>query len=331
MLKVAAPYDILQFCVSGTTHRENEVIALQSKCPQSLGLKEFLKFGSLRAGHRLQMRNLLDAVETRSLSFNNSSVHFLIAQSLWQLGPLNDANDLSNSYITSNFIYPASHSDFGNVEYLEKLYEIISNYLEVSSKCWTDHLILLNVITVTARAIAISPNDDMKSKMVKLMRRCREIGNDWIECVQNAINNSSCFGEAMTKDLKTSLLEICCFNILTYYVDKNNLGLLMNSDDDIVSWFISMSYIFDHKITFDTSNNKYSLHQYLDRNVKFCKLNIEEHFYNILSRTNNKAALTTFINKHWSDASQGTIGEWYNILLRNGSTLAFDVAMIIKK
>ena len=45
------PYDIDEKWISGTSHTENEVLALQVKCPLNLDINEFKAFGSLRAGH----------------------------------------------------------------------------------------------------------------------------------------------------------------------------------------------------------------------------------------------------------------------------------------
>lgn len=73
-----SPYEILQWTLNGTTHTQNEVLARQFECPQSLTLNEYKNFGSLRAdGHRLQLRKLYAMIETDSLSFE-SQVRFTL-------------------------------------------------------------------------------------------------------------------------------------------------------------------------------------------------------------------------------------------------------------
>jgi len=71
-----------QWTVTGTEHNANEVLCRQAECPAELALSEFVAFGTLRAGHRLQLRNILCAVATRSLSFDRPAVGDLLAQAL---------------------------------------------------------------------------------------------------------------------------------------------------------------------------------------------------------------------------------------------------------
>jgi len=77
----------LQWTLESTSHNENQVIARLSHCPGKMRLEEFKTFGSLRAGHRLQLRNILHALVTKSLSFKEESVLVLIGQSIWEAGP----------------------------------------------------------------------------------------------------------------------------------------------------------------------------------------------------------------------------------------------------
>lgn len=74
----------MQWMINSSSHNENMVLANQNKCHQNIQIGEFKKFGFFRAGHRLQMHNLLDALNTRSLSLRNLEVSLLIQQSLFE-------------------------------------------------------------------------------------------------------------------------------------------------------------------------------------------------------------------------------------------------------
>ncbi|KAF3484464.1 uncharacterized protein GIQ15_03788 [Arthroderma uncinatum] len=76
----------MQNAVSSTDHTSNEVLAAQHKCPQGLTLHEFYEFCTLRAGHRLQWRNIAVRLFTHSINFSHEETHILIAQSIWQAG-----------------------------------------------------------------------------------------------------------------------------------------------------------------------------------------------------------------------------------------------------
>ncbi|KAF9011492.1 hypothetical protein BDZ89DRAFT_1077751 [Hymenopellis radicata] len=51
-------YHNLQWAVDSTTHTENEVLARQHECHRDLSLHEFISFGCLRAGSRVQWMNV---------------------------------------------------------------------------------------------------------------------------------------------------------------------------------------------------------------------------------------------------------------------------------
>jgi hypothetical protein len=53
------PYRVLQYAVDGTSHTSNMVLSGQLNCPKELSIHEYLAFGNLRAGHRLQWLNIL--------------------------------------------------------------------------------------------------------------------------------------------------------------------------------------------------------------------------------------------------------------------------------
>ena len=53
--KAAEPYKKLQWALSNTLPYENQVIAKQQECPNELLRNEFIKYGSFRSGHRLQL------------------------------------------------------------------------------------------------------------------------------------------------------------------------------------------------------------------------------------------------------------------------------------
>jgi hypothetical protein len=291
---------VLQWTVANTNHTENDVLAAQSKCPLELTIREFIKYGCFRAGHRLQMRNLLDAIETRSLSMKNFSVFALFAQTLWQIGKLNeDTSGFNHNVDESKFFYPESHTDFSDSNFILKLHEYLSKLISLSSKCWNDHIIMLNIITIIARAIALAPNFESRQLMANLMLKCRLVIQDWINKVIDVINYSS-----FTDKLKESLFEISCFNILTFFIDKKYLKLVFNNYDHIFQWFNSMSCLYENKIY----NNLDFFKRNLYRQVLICILENEDHIFNLINT--NKNILTDFVNSRWPDSSEGYINEW---------------------
>ena len=89
-IPVSSPYENIHSFVSETRHTPNEVIAAQDDCPTELSPHEYMAFGGLRSGPRLQWLNIARELSSPSLSFRREEVHTLITQAAWQLGPLSD-------------------------------------------------------------------------------------------------------------------------------------------------------------------------------------------------------------------------------------------------
>jgi hypothetical protein len=80
------PYSNLQDTVDSHVYTQNEIIARQESCSRELGVMEFIAFGSLRSGERIQWINILRELGSANLSFNEPAVAILIIQAAWQAG-----------------------------------------------------------------------------------------------------------------------------------------------------------------------------------------------------------------------------------------------------
>lgn len=78
----SSKYSSLQLAVDDTYHSQNNALSRLNDCPVELSLSEFREFGSLRSGHRLQLRNLYRAIFQGALSLKSKSVLALVQQSL---------------------------------------------------------------------------------------------------------------------------------------------------------------------------------------------------------------------------------------------------------
>ena len=78
-------YHKLQWSVIGTKHTSNMVIARQSLCPDSLSYHEWDAFGHVRAGNRLQWRNITLQLVRGVLALDNPAIYILLRQAAWQV------------------------------------------------------------------------------------------------------------------------------------------------------------------------------------------------------------------------------------------------------
>ena len=85
--------DKLQWAINQTINNQNVALYKFDKCLSNMSPAEFREFGTLRAGHRLQLRNLYRALEQRTLAIKSRDVLALILQSLWEAGPPLSSNE----------------------------------------------------------------------------------------------------------------------------------------------------------------------------------------------------------------------------------------------
>ena len=288
------PYDINPKWISGTTHTENEVLAFQEKCPLNLDINEFKVFGSLRAGHRLQLRNLLRALEMRTLSFERSSVFALVAQALWQVGPADQ------STIYDSVLSLESHIDLRNDGFCSALIECLSEFLESISKNWKKHNQLQIGIIIALRMFSLS-SEPIRLKANFVLIRCREIAEKWANEIEKLLSLMNVTTTGDVEQVRFKLVDVAAFAALTFDVDECNGHLVFNKDT-LVSWLHAVSRIHDNillnKCSFDIERVN------LLRRVRLTGLRFE----NILSKTlasNSTEIFGKFLFLIWSDFCKG--------------------------
>lgn len=74
--------------VNGTTHTQNSVIASHSACPIDMGAHEYILFGTLRSGERLQYINVLAALMSSEIDLNSPLTALLFLHATSQVGML---------------------------------------------------------------------------------------------------------------------------------------------------------------------------------------------------------------------------------------------------
>jgi len=210
------PYKPLQFCVSGTTHTSNQIIASQDACSTTITLHDYEAFGHLRAGHKLQWRNMLKELRRGILSISDQDVHILFLQALWQA----EAKSKSNAWRREAHA-DAAESAFG----LEALEEM-RDFLDKIKDNWTWSYACGTLIAMAARILSITNEQDVQSTAVDFLKRARGVVHQWLKeitgsrgrtSVDNTDIASTSSAEASLQKQRQVLLVtmICCstFNV----------------------------------------------------------------------------------------------------------------------
>lgn len=200
-----SPYESLQWTLTGTNHTQNEVLARQSECPQSLTLCEFINFGSLRAdGHRLQLRKLYAMIETESLAFETVSVQGLIMQTLWEVGPSNPLADQWNE----------SHEDFTDPKFAGAMIDLIDKFINTQKCNWKHPLKLMMTASIGVRVFELNDDEDVADRIVQLLVKLRDIAYDWMSKVQTAMHEAAGI-QADVEKIRMNLVEIAIAGMLS--------------------------------------------------------------------------------------------------------------------
>ena len=292
--KVDFPYTTLQFAVDSNLHTENEVLSEQFKCPKELTKKEFIKYGCLRAGASLQLKNLLASLEARELSFENINVFKLIAQTIWEMGDW----EIGPEYTISR-----SHGDLKNTVFVDYICKTLSELLDIYKEKWNDHYVLLNIIVITSRLIDHAPELCLKEKLCKkLMLPCRKIANKWEKDIEENRKKTSPDDNVRLKQLIELEFEISIFSILTYLVSKkyDELKFVFNSNEHVVSWLCSIRTINEKKCLI--KQNQFLKNLY--RRVEICMIELENEFERIVENDQGQS-LTSYLKIVWPGYKKG--------------------------
>jgi hypothetical protein len=174
---VEPAYGAMQSFLGCTKHTENEVLARQAECPEGIALSEFKCFGALRSGHRLQLKNMLAALESRSLSLDQDSVVSLLSQALWQAecpSPLGPGDAEQGIRLARD-----SHMDLLSEGFCGELLRVCGEVLVEVQENWKHHRKLLAMINIALRCLSLAPNFRMIMKAVEVLTKCRAMADDW--------------------------------------------------------------------------------------------------------------------------------------------------------
>jgi len=170
------PYKALQFSVSGTTHTSNQIIASQSTCSTTITLHDHEAFGHLRAGHKLQWRNMLRELRRGVLSISHKDVHILFLQAMWQA----EAKSKRNAWCRE------AHSDVAEPAFGLEALEGMADLLGKIEDNWTWSYACGTLIAMAARILSVTNEQDVQTAAAKFLKRAREVAHRWLKEITRA-------------------------------------------------------------------------------------------------------------------------------------------------
>lgn len=204
-----SPYSNLQWTLHGTDHTQNQVLAKQSECSQTLSLAEYTNFGSLRAdGCRLQWRKLFGMIECEALSFEQMSVVSLCLQAIWQ------QNGVDPRYKWLR----ATNVDLRNNGFAMAMIDLLNKFVDQQRCNWFHPTKLLLAALLVVRCIEINEKPKVFDKCMKLLRKQREIAIEWCEKITIHFFELANANQAAEMKLRRALMLAAIAGCATYFV-----------------------------------------------------------------------------------------------------------------
>ena len=229
------PYRSLRPAISTTTYTTNHVIASQDTCPERITLHDYEAFGHIRAGHRLQWRNMLRELRRGILDISHKDVHLLFLQTMWQAGPKSKGNEWRRE----------AHADGVEVVFgIEAILEMKA-VLDSIKDNWTWAYACATLVVMAARILSLTDEPQIRDQAVKFLEEAREVARKWLEqitgvkreSVKSQTDSSSSASDAKPEDgtitkARQALLvaALCCS---TFDVDEEYISRVFHSPRDI--------------------------------------------------------------------------------------------------
>ncbi|GKZ98243.1 hypothetical protein AnigIFM59636_002476 [Aspergillus niger] len=212
-------YSNLQYAVDSFRHTQNQVLADQAHCHQSLSLHEFVAFGCLRAGERVQWLNIVRELASPTLSLNEESVGILIRQAAWELGTPSKSTELREA-----------HRVFEDESVSECLLETLERRLDSIEANWNEHHTLETLIVLALRTLSLSEVGVVVERAAAFLCRSRQVTMQWIGSLITTLDSQTGVRGHAQQQLLVRVGGICQ---LTYAVESHLVPILLRSAEDL--------------------------------------------------------------------------------------------------
>jgi hypothetical protein len=225
------PYDGLQQYLAGTSHTSNKVIADQADCHMDMTIHEFIAFGVLRSGPRLQWMNVLRELRARTLNFRREEVHLLLAQAVSQVGPFSSDD---------NLIW---HEELNSVFFMGAILGELEDLTASVEGNWLEAVTISTIIMLVCRVLSSTQQDGIKSRGYLLLRRIRNATFTLLTQLSGKMQTSN--DETASRDLQGRVRDMAVNCRSTFDVD-GDASLLLTSNDDITVFAYCAVMIHDN-------------------------------------------------------------------------------------
>ncbi|KAI5806049.1 hypothetical protein EDC01DRAFT_638496 [Geopyxis carbonaria] len=213
------PYKKLQYSVYKYSLDPNQIMARVSECSQELSVHEYVAFGSLRAGPKIQWRNILRELKSRTLTFGNESVGMLLMQTAWQAGEPG-ATDAARM----------SHDDLLDLRFGEALLNELMDALSVVEMNWQEAGAVHIYVVIALKVLTLTPHLPVRELAVKFLREARNITLSWVRSLCSKLPDVK---ESDMHEAQLRVVQLAAICRTTFNIGESQLDLLLSTSEDI--------------------------------------------------------------------------------------------------
>jgi hypothetical protein len=213
-------YQSLQYAVDDTIHTSNFVLAHQSDCSQDMTMHEYIAFGHLRSGHRLQWQNIARSLLDGILNFTRCETNVLLTQAACEAGP---------AVINENrLIYRDTHSCLDDPSFCVDILQTLFNVIASVEKNWQGATAVRTLIMLAARILSISSSSKIHCLCLSFLNKARHVTVNWMQDLLMRL--CDCENEEQSDIWASLLLEISLTCVATFDIDDQYIPMLLSNE-----------------------------------------------------------------------------------------------------
>ncbi|KIW18198.1 hypothetical protein PV08_02486 [Exophiala spinifera] len=193
--------------VHTTSHSHNSVIVKQTQRPAGMSAPEYILYGTVRSGERLQWINILTVLRSHEIDLNSISTALLLLHASSEVGA---PGTIEPRHLRD------CQGDLNNDSFCYALLEALSCRLKDIETSWKETTTAAVILTLTLALSSLAPR--VVNQCIELVLRIRRVGLAWIRqlaqtytLIRDTSGNSVSHG-----DLPQNIIKSCILARRTY-------------------------------------------------------------------------------------------------------------------
>ncbi|KAK7032650.1 hypothetical protein VNI00_012915 [Paramarasmius palmivorus] len=197
----------LSYAVTSTDHTSNHVLASQSDCPPEMSLHEYIAYGTMRAGGRIQWMNLLRELRATGsgLSWGDVEVGVLVLMVIAQVG-LFEGFQSEQGPLTGELEW---HSELKEYPFGKQLVHETSSLLAHVEGNWKEVITVHSIVLIVSRLLASSPHVEVTSACKELLLKARGVTWGWLQQLEVKMQEATQGSAKLFQDRVCEMAAVC--------------------------------------------------------------------------------------------------------------------------